>query len=149
MLYCWICLKSSKVLNSSLMVSEQFFVCNWCYKCLFVAKKRPLKHHHNELYFHIPKSFLFLSIFRYCLKKFVSKYLFRYCLKCLFLFFKQKKENYRSRFFWWIKKEEIQQWRQTRSRPGGKETLHIMLREIETWNQLKSIKNQSKIDQYI
>ena len=43
----------------------------------------------------------------------------------------QKHENYSGRFPEGVQKEEVQQWRQARSRPGEKETLNIMLRE---WN---------------
>ena len=41
-------------------------------------------------------------------------------------------ENYSRRFPEGVRKEEIQQWRQARSRPGEKETLNIMLRERTT-----------------
>ena len=43
----------------------------------------------------------------------------------------KKYENYSGRFPDGVPKAEIQQWRQVRSRPGEKETLNIMLREIE------------------
>ena len=39
------------------------------------------------------------------------------------------REKYNRRFPEGVQKEEIQQWRQARSRPGEKETLNIMLRE--------------------
>ena len=41
----------------------------------------------------------------------------------------EKYENYSGRFPEGVHKEEIQQWRLARSRPGEKETLNIMLRE--------------------
>ena len=41
-------------------------------------------------------------------------------------------ENYSRRFPEGVQKEEIQQWRQARSRPGEKETLNIMLKEKYT-----------------
>ena len=41
----------------------------------------------------------------------------------------KKRENYSGRFPEAVQKEEIQQWRQARSRPGKKETHNIKLRE--------------------
>ena len=53
-------------------------------------------------------------------------------VKSLERFKKQKNhENYSSRFPEGVQKQEIQQWRQVRSRPGQKEILNIMLREEE------------------
>ena len=41
-------------------------------------------------------------------------------------------ENYGGRFpDGGVQKEEVQQWRQARARPGNKETLNIMLKEKE------------------
>ena len=45
------------------------------------------------------------------------------------MFLDKKHENYSGRFPEGVNKEEIQQWRQARARPGEKETLNIMLRE--------------------
>ena len=39
--------------------------------------------------------------------------------------------NYSSRFPEGVQKEEIQQWRQAQPRPGEKEALNIMLREMD------------------
>ena len=41
----------------------------------------------------------------------------------------KKYENYSGRFPEEVQNQEIQQWRQARSRPGEKETLNIMLRD--------------------
>ena len=41
----------------------------------------------------------------------------------------KKRENYSGRFPGGVQKDEIQQWRQARSRPEEKETLNIILRE--------------------
>ena len=51
-------------------------------------------------------------------------------------------ENYSRRFPEGVHKEEIQQWRQARSRPGEKETLNIMSREklskIDHWEWINT-----------
>ena len=45
----------------------------------------------------------------------------------------------------WFQKEEIQQWRQARLRPGEKETLNIMLRGKMIEKQI--IGNESRINE--
>ena len=46
-------------------------------------------------------------------------------------------ENYSGRFPEGVQKDEIQQWRQARSRPGEMETLNMMLREkCNLWKQI-------------
>ena len=78
-----------------------------------------------------PKSQISRSLemfFRYYLTNMFLKYLFRYCLE-VFLNMFETNLNYSSRFPEGVEKEEIQQWRQARSRPAEKKTLNIMLKE--------------------
>ena len=58
------------------------------YICLqvFVVERKPLKRHHNELYFS-PISILFVLFSRYCLKNICFQVLARYCQKNIFKVF--------------------------------------------------------------
>ena len=68
-----------------------------CFSSYFVIEKRPLKHHHHELYSQTEKIEI---IFWYCLKNSFKSQLFRYCLKVLFV--------YNGRFPRGVQKEEDQ-----------------------------------------
>ena len=58
--------------NLVLMIAEK--CCCWIFvSSLFVIKRRPLKHHHNELYFYTPKLEVFRNVFQALSKEYFLK----------------------------------------------------------------------------